>query len=423
MNLWLGSIALFCIGSLFGSLNFLTTTIGMRCSGMSLMRMPLPVWAWFTTAVLSLLAFPVLLAAGILLFLDRNFGTSFFVPGGLVVAGQAVDHRGGSPLLWQHLFWFFGHPEVYIAILPGMGAVSQILAVFARKPVFGYRAMVFAIFAIGILGFFVWGHHMFVSGMSPYSAMAFSVLTLAIGVPSALKTFNWLGTLWGGQIRFTSAMLFAIGFVSVFVSGGLTGIFVAQTSLDLYLHDTFFVVGHFHMIMGVAAVFAIFAATYYWFPKMFGRMLHEPLGRLHFVLTLIGVYAMFVPMHVQGLMGHPRRYYDSTAYEFLAAAQPLHRLITWAAFATAIAQLLFLFNVAWSLRRGPRAPANPWDATTLEWTAASPPPYENFATLPVVHHGPYEYSVPGAKRDFIMQTDPPGAAPAASAGTNPTEAT
>jgi cytochrome c oxidase subunit 1 len=210
---------------------------------------------------------------------------------------------------------------------------------------------------------------MFVSGMSPYSAMAFSVLTLAIGVPSALKTFNWLGTLWGGQIRFTSAMLFAIGFVSVFVSGGLTGIFVAQTSLDLYLHDTFFVVGHFHMIMGVAAVFAIFAATYYWFPKMFGRMLHEPLGRLHFVLTLIGVYAMFVPMHVQGLMGHPRRYYDSTAYEFLAAAQPLHRLITWAAFATAIAQLLFLINVAWSLRRGPRAPANPWDATTLEWTS------------------------------------------------------
>jgi cytochrome c oxidase subunit 1 len=326
MNLWLISIALFCVGSLFGGLNFVATTIGMRCPGMSLMRLPLPVWGWFTTAVLALLAFPVLLAAGTLLFLDRNAGTSFFVPGGLVVAGKPVDHRGGSPLLWQHLFWFFGHPEVYIAILPGMGAVSQILSVFARKPVFGYRAMVYAIFAIGILGFFVWGHHMFVSGMSPYSAIAFSVLTLSIGVPSALKTFNWLGTIWGGQIRFTTAMLFALGFVSVFVSGGLTGIFLGQTSIDLYLHDTFFVVGHFHMIMGVAAVFAIFAATYYWFPKMFGRMLDERLGKAHFFSTLVGVYLVFVPMHAQGMMGHPRRYYDSTTYTYLAAAQPLHRL-------------------------------------------------------------------------------------------------
>src|SRR5678815_2250512 len=348
MNLWVISIAIFCVGSLLGALNFITTLLNMRTKGMSLMRMPLTCWAWFTTAVLALLSFPVLLGGGILLLLDRIAGTSFFIPSGLYVSGLLSGtnpnfplHTGGSPILWQHLFWFFGHPEVYIAILPGMGAVSQILSVFARKPVFGYRAMVYAIFAIGILGFFVWGHHMFVSGMSPYSAIAFSVLTLSIGVPSALKTFNWLGTIWGGQIRFTTAMLFAIGFVSVFVSGGLTGIFVAQTSLDLYLHD------------------AIFAATYYWFPKMFGRMLHEPLGRLHFVLTLIGVYAMFVPMHVQGLMGHPRRYYDSTAYEFLAAAQPLHRLITGAAFATAIAQLLFLTNVAWSLRRVPRVGGRP----------------------------------------------------------------
>jgi cytochrome c oxidase subunit 1 len=249
---------------------------------------------------------------------------------------------------------------------------------------------------------------MFVSGMSPYSAIAFSVLTLSIGVPSALKTFNWLGTLWGGQIRFTTAMLFALGFVSVFVSGGLTGIFLGQTSLDLYLHDTFFVVGHFHMIMGVAAVFAIFAATYYWFPKMFGRMLDERLGKLHFVLTLVGVYLVFTPMHAQGLMGHPRRYYDSTTYEFLTAAQPLHRLITVAALATAAAQLLFFANLLWSGKRGRRAVANPWEATTLEWTTASPPPYENFAELPVVFHGPYEYSVPGMARDHVMQNDPPG---------------
>src|SRR5262249_10636852 len=267
-----------------------------------------------TTAVLALLAFPVLLAGATLLLLDRTVGTSFFVPGGLIVAGHTVDHHGGSPLLWQHLFWYFGHPEAYLAILPGMGATSQILAVFSRKPVFGYRAMVGAIFAIGLLGFFVWGHHMFVSGMSPYSAIAFSLLTLAIGVPSALKTFNWLGTLWGGSLRLTSAMLFALGFVSLFVSGGLTGIALAQTSLDLYFHDSYFVVAHFPIIMGVAAVFAMFAATYYWYPKMFGRLMSERLGRVHFVLTLVGVYAIFVPMHVQGLMGHPRRYYDATAY-------------------------------------------------------------------------------------------------------------
>jgi len=409
MTLWIVSIALFCAGSVLSALNFLATTLGLRCKGMSMGRLPLTAWAWFTTAVIALLAFPVLLAGGILLLLDRNAGTSFFVPGGLVVAGKLIDHRGGSPLLWQHLFWYFGHPEVYIAILPGMGATSQILSVFARKPLFGYRAMVGALVAIGLLGFFVWGHHMFVSGMSPYSAIAFSVLTLIIGVPSALKTINWLGTIWGGNLRFTTAMLFALGFVSLFVSGGLTGIALGQTSLDLYLHDTFFVVGHFHIIMGVAAVFAMFAATYYWFPKMFGRLLHEGLGKVHFVLTLVGVYAIFVPMHIQGLMGHPRRYYDASNYSYLAAAQPWHVVITWAAVFTVAAQALFFFNILWSLRRGPRATANPWEATTLEWTTASPPPHDNFAADPVVYHAPYEYSRPGASRDYIMQNDPPGA--------------
>src|SRR5882724_11939706 len=301
MNLWIISIAIFCVGSLLGALNFITTLLNMRTRGMSLMRMPLTCWAWFTTAVLALLSFPVLLGAGILLLLDRLAGTSFFIPGGLYVSGILSGtnpsfpvHTGGSPILWQHLFWFFGHPEVYIAILPGMGATSHILSTFARKPIFGYRAMVFAIFAIGLLGFFVWGHHMFISGMSPYSAMTFSILTLSIGVPSAVKTFNWLGTLWGARIRFTTPMLFAIGFVSLFVAGGITGLVLGQTSLDLPLHDTYFVPAHFHLVMGVASIFGMFAATYFWFPKMFGRLMNEGMGKLHFFLTLIGAYAIFM---------------------------------------------------------------------------------------------------------------------------------
>src|SRR5205807_2932357 len=278
-TLWVISIAIFCGASLMGAINFIATTIDLRARGLSLMRLPLTCWTWLVTAILGLLGFAVLLAAGILLLLDRSAGTSFFIPAGLVVNDQIQNHKGGSPLLWQHLFWFFGHPEVYIAILPGMGVTSQVLSVFARKPIFGYRAMVYAMLGIGFLGFMVWGHHMFMSGMSPYSAFAFSLLTMAIGVPSAIKTFNWLGTLYKGRIRFYSPMLFAIGFVSLFVSGGLSGPFLAQPTLDIPLHDTYFVVGHFHLIMGVAAIFGIFAATYYWFPKMFGRMMNEGLGK------------------------------------------------------------------------------------------------------------------------------------------------
>ena len=403
-SLWVASILIFCVASLLGSINFLSTTIDMRAPGMTLTRMPLTVWAWFVTAILSLLAFSVLFAGGILLVLDRVAATSFFLPAGLVVSGEVQTHGGGSPLLWQHLFWFFGHPEVYIAILPGMGVVSHILANFSRKPVFGYRAMAFALCAIGFLGFLVWGHHMFVSGMNPYSGLTFSLLTVSIGVPSAVKTFNWLGTLWGGKIQFHSPMLFAIGFVSFFVTGGLSGIFLAQPAIDTELHATYYVVGHFHIVMGVAAIFGIFAATYYWFPKMFGRRMNESLGKFHFWLTFAGVYCIFMPMHFVGIAGGIRRYADATGATYLAALQPLHQFMTIAAFVTAAAQLIFFYNFFRSLKKGEAASANPWNATTLEWITASPPPSDNFGgRFPRVHRGPYEYSVPGATQDFLPQ--------------------
>jgi len=414
-SIWVISILVFCFGSLLGSINFISTTIDMRAPGMTLMRMPLTVWAWFVTAILSLLAFAVLLAGGILLVLDRSAGTSFFLPAGLVVNGEPLAHGGGSPLLWQHLFWFFGHPEVYIAILPGMGVVSHILANFSRKPVFGYRAMALALCAIGFMGFLVWGHHMFVSGMNPYSGLAFSVLTMSIGVPSAIKTFNWLGTLWGGKIQFRSPMLFAIGFVSFFVTGGLSGIFLAQPAVDTMLHATYYVVGHFHIVMGVAAIFGIFAATYYWFPKMFGRKMDETLGKLHFWLTFVGVYCIFMPMHFVGVAGGIRRYADSTGANYLAALQPLHRFMTFAAFITAAAQLIFFYNFFRSLRKGERASANPWNATTLEWITSSPPPPDNFGGhYPSVYREPYEYSVPGAHQDFLPQNLAPEDLPRAN---------
>src|SRR6201998_4851471 len=347
-DLWIISIAIFCIGALMGALNFITTTLDMRAKGMTLMRMPLTCWAWFITAILGLLAFGVLLSAGILLLMDRNLGTSFFVPLG-TVNGVRTGHKGGSPLLWQHLFWFFGHPEVYIAILPAMGLCSQLLSVFSRKPIFGYKAMVYAMLAIGFLGFMVWGHHMFMSGMSPYTAFAFSIMTMGIGVPSAIKTFNWLGTMWGGRIRFSSPMLFAIGFVSLFVSGGLSGPFLAQPVLDIQLHDPYFVVGHFHLIMGVASIFGIFAATYYWFPKMFGRMMNETLAKLHFWLTFVGAYAIFMPMHYYGMSAGLRRYSQSTEVAYILKLLPLQRFITVAAFITIASQFVFLFNLFWSM--------------------------------------------------------------------------
>jgi cytochrome c oxidase subunit 1 len=409
-TLWVFSIAIFCGASLMGAINFIATIIDLRARGMSMMRLPLTCWSWFVTAILGLLGFAVLLAAGVLLLLDRMAGTSFFLPAGLVVNVQILNHSGGSPLLWQHLFWFFGHPEVYIAILPGMGVASQLLSTFCRKPIFGYRAMVYAILGIGFLGFFVWGHHMFMSGMNPYSAMAFSVLTMAIGVPSAIKTFNWIGTLWGAKIRFTTPLLYAVGFVSLFVTGGLSGIFLGQPSIDLYFHDTYFVVAHFHLIMGVASIFGIFVGTYYWFPKMFARKMNETLGKLHFWITFIGAYAIFGPMHYLGIAAHPRRYSELTGVKYLAALEPLQHFITIAALITIGGQLIFLFNFIWSLWKGERCTEeNPWQSTTLEWTIPSPPPHDNFGGKEVVvNYGPYEYAVPGAPRDYVMQTDPPG---------------
>ena len=405
-DLWVISIGLFCLGALMSALNFITTTLDMRAKGMSMMRMPLTCWAWFITAILGLLAFGVLLSAAILLLLDRNAGTSFYVPL-VIVNGIIAEHKGGSPLLWQHLFWFFGHPEVYIAILPAMGLCSQLVSVFSRKPIFGYKAMVYAMLSIGILGFMVWGHHMFMSGLSPYSAFAFSVMTMAIGVPSAIKTFNWLGTLWGGRIRFTPPMLFAIGFVSLFVTGGISGPFLAQPVLDIPLHETFFVIAHFHLIMGVASIFGIFAATYYWFPKMFGHMMDDTMAKTHFWISFIGTYAIFMPMHYTGMAALLRRYSQYTEVGYMHSLMPLNKFITYAAFVTIAGQFIFLFNLFWSMKYGKKAGDNPWEATTLEWTTATPPPHDNFGgRTPVVYNGPYEYSVPGAPRDYVMQTDP-----------------
>jgi cytochrome c oxidase subunit I len=401
-DLWLVSIGLFCVGTMMSAIGFIATTVKRRAPGMTWMRMPLPCWAWFVTAILILLAFSLLLLALVLLLLDRHAGTSFFVPAGLVVSGKAVEHSGGSPLLWQHLFWFFGHPEVYIAILPAMGITSHLLSVFSRKPVFGYKAMVGATLAIGGLGFMVWGHHMFVSGMNPYGGFAFSSLTTAIAVPSAIKVFNWLGTIYGGRIRFSTPMLFSIGFVSLFITGGLTGPLLAQPALDAYLHDTYFVVAHFHLIMGMAGLFAIFAATYFWFPRMFGRMMNERLGALHFWITLAGAYAIFMPMHLLGAAGHPRRYSELTGVQYVATTAPLQVFITVAAVVTVGGQAVFLLNLFWSIYKGPRAGANPWNCSTLEWRDAG---FGDRA--PTVEHGPYEYSVPGAEKDFVAQ-DAPG---------------
>jgi cytochrome c oxidase subunit I len=388
-------IGLFSIASLITAINMIATVIDERGPGMTLMRMPLTCWNWFVTAILSLLAFSVLLAALLLILLDRLGGTSFFIPAGLLVADETIRHSGGSPLLWQHLFWFFGHPEVYIAILPGMGIVSHLIANFSRKPVFGYRAMAWASISIAFFGLLVWGHHMFISGLNPYSAIAFSLLTMTIGAPSAIKTFNWIATAWNGALRLTTPMLFALGFVSIFVTGGLSGLFLGQPQIDAYFHDTYFVVAHFHLIMGIAALFGIFAATFYWFPLMFGRMMDERLGKLHFYLTFIGAYSTFLPMHFAGFAGNPRRYSDFTTFDFLAKVMPLQRWITFSAFFLASVQVIFLWNLFTSIRRGPAAPKNPWEATTLEWSDHDGPAVR----------GPYEYSQPGAARDYLMQND------------------
>ncbi len=405
-TLWLVAILILMISSLMGGLNFLTTIINMRARGLSMGRLPLTIWGIFITAILALLSFPVLMAALTMLLLDRTAGTSFFVPAGLLIGGQAVPHSGGEALLWQHLFWFFGHPEVYILILGPMGIVSDVISTFSRKPIFGYTAMVLSLASIGFLSFLVWGHHMFVSGMNPMLGATFTISTMIIAIPSAIKTFNWLTTLWQGRIRFTTALLFAVGFVSLFVTGGLSGIFLAASPVDLYFHDTYFVIAHFHFVMAAAALFAIFAGTYYWFPKFFGRMMNEALGKIHFALTFLGIYATFYPMHFLGTHGMSRRLYTPSTYPFLASVQPLDVFISISAFVLGAAQLIFIYNFFHSMLRGPRAERNPWQANTLEWTADSPPPHGNWTTLPVVYRWPYDYSVPGAADDYLPQTVP-----------------
>ncbi|HEY0702315.1 MAG TPA: cbb3-type cytochrome c oxidase subunit I [Candidatus Acidoferrales bacterium] len=404
-NLWAISIAIFCIASLLGALNFISTTLDLRTKGMSLSRMPFCSWAWFITSIIALLAFAVLLPACILLILDRTAGTSFFIPAGLVLSDKLQPHSGGSPLLWQHLFWFFGHPEVYIAILPSIGIVATILPVFARKPLLGARAVVGSMIAIGFLSYMVWGHHMFVSGMNPFSADLFSVPTLIITIPATILTLLLLGTVYGAKMRFTSAALFCLGFISVFISGGISGFFLAQPSLDTILHATYFVVAHFHFVMAVASIFGVFAGTYFWFPKMTGRMMSEPLGKLHFWLTFIGVYAIFMPMHYLGLAGNIRRY-SAFVDDFMIPLIPVHKFITIVALLTGAAQLIFLYNLIHSRFRGAIASENPWEATSLEWSTSSPPPFDNFGGRHlIVYNGPNEYGTDGPQ-DYIMQTSP-----------------
>jgi cytochrome c oxidase subunit 1 len=402
-NLWIISLLILGVSSLMGSINYITTIINMRAPGMTYFRMPLTVWSLFITAILLLLALPVLTAALAMLFFDRVAGTSFFLPEG-----------GGEPLLWQHMFWFFGHPEVYILVLPAMGVTSDILSTFSRKPIFGYHAMAFSMMAIAFLSWIVWGHHMFVSGMNPLLGTAFMMTTMVIAVPSAIKVFNWLGTLWGGSIRLTSPMLFALGFVSNFLIGGLSGIFMASTPVDIFIHDTYYIVAHFHYVVA-GIVFALFAAVYYWFPKMFGRKMNEGLAKIHFVLTYIFFNGAFFPMHFLGVAGHMRRIYNPTQYEFLMPVQHWNVFITVSALLLGASQFIFLWNFVWSLVAGKKAEQNPWQANTLEWSAPTPPPHGNFEVQPVVYRGPYEYSSPDVKEDWLPQDKDLGAGAAARA--------
>jgi cytochrome c oxidase subunit 1 len=395
-------------------LNYVVTVLQGRTRGMTLMRMPLTVWAIFTATILALLAFPALFVACIMMLLDKILGTSFFMPA-LVELGQQLQYRGGSPILFQHLFWFFGHPEVYIVALPAFGIVSDLIATHARRNIFGYRMMVWAIVAIGALSFIVWAHHMYVSGMNPYFGFFFATTTLIIAVPTALKVYNWVLTLWRGDIHLTVPMLFAIGFIVTFVNGGLTGLFLGNALVDVPLSGTMFVVAHFHMVMGVAPILVVCGGIYHWYPKITGRMFNDALGKFHFWMTFLGAYLIYFPMHYLGLLGIPRRYAEFADSPLVTpGVERLNEFISVAAFVVGAAQFVFLFNLIWSLFKGERAPSNPWHATTLEWqTAETPPGHGNFGKeLPVVYRWAYDYSVPGAKEDFIPQNQAPAARPA-----------
>ncbi|RYZ00687.1 MAG: cytochrome c oxidase subunit I [Chitinophagaceae bacterium] len=408
MDLWIVSMALFVVSSLLGGLNYIATILNMRTKGMSMTRLPLTIWALFFTAILGVLSFPVLFSGFILLLFDRHLGTSFYLSD-IVVAGQVLPNEGGSAILYQHLFWFLGHPEVYIIILPAMGLVSEVMSVNARKPIFGYMAMVGSIFAITILAFLVWAHHMFVSGLNPFLGAFFVLLTLLIAIPSAIKVFNWITTIWRGNLRFTPAMMFAIGFVSLFISGGLTGIWLGNSTLDIHLHDTYFVIAHFHIVMGVSAFFGMFAGVYHWFPKMFGRYLNNTLGYIHFWATLIGAYLIFWPMHYQGMAGVPRRYLDFRLWSSFNHFNDLNIFITIVSIIVFAVQLMFVFNFFYSIFKGRKVRSlNPWASASLEWTTPINPGHGNWpGEIPEVHRWAYDYSKDG--RDFIPQTEPLGA--------------
>lgn len=411
MTLWLVSMAIFVASSLIGSLNYIVTVLNLRTAGMSMTRLPLTVWAFLVTAILGVLSFPVLFSAVLLLLMDRMAGTSFYLSD-IIVSGEMLTQHGGSPLLYEHLFWFLGHPEVYIVLLPALGLSSEIISTNSRKPIFGYRAMIGSILAIGFLSFIVWAHHMFVTGMNPFLGSVFVFTTLLIAIPSAVKVFNYLTTLWKGSIVYTPAMLFAIGLVSTFITGGVTGIILADAALDITTHDTYFVVAHFHVVMGLSAVFGMFGGVYHWFPKMFGKMMNTRLGYVHFWLTFISAYGVFFPMHFVGLAGAPRRYYDYSVYgEFdtdsFEMIMDLNVIITVFAIIAALAQFVFLFNFFYSIFRGQKAVQNPWNGTTLEWTTPVEHVHGNWpGELPTVYRWPYDYSKPGAEQDFIPQTVP-----------------
>jgi len=411
MTLWLIAMVFFIASSLMGGINYITTVINLRTKGMAFSRLPLTIWAFFLTAVIGLLSFPVLFSAALLLVFDRSFGTSFYLSD-IYINGEALPNTGGSAVLYQHLFWFLGHPEVYIVLLPALGITSEVIATNSRKPIFGYKAMIISMLGITILSFVVWAHHMFVSGLNPFLGSIFMFLTLIIAVPSAVKVFNYLTTLWRGNLRFTPAMLFSIGLVSFFISGGLTGIFLGNSAIDIQLHDTYFVVAHFHLVMGAASFFGMMAGVYHWFPKMFGRMLDEKLGYIHFWLTFVGVYLVFFPMHYIGIAGFPRRYYSWTNFSFADMYTDLNMFVSVAAIITFFAQFIFIFNFFYSMYKGRKASANPWQSNTLEWTTPIHPGHGNWVgEIPSVYRWPYDYSKPGSKEDFIPQTVPLSATP------------
>ncbi|WP_201288477.1 cytochrome c oxidase subunit I [Sphingobacterium composti Ten et al. 2007 non Yoo et al. 2007] len=406
MTMWLASMTLFIISQVLGGVNYISTVLNMRTKGMDLWKMPLTIWSFFLTAIVGLLSFPVLVSAVVLLIFDRSAGTSFYLSD-LVVQGQILPNEGGSPILFQHLFWFLGHPEVYIVVMPALGLTSEVISTNSRKPIFGYHAMVYSLVGITVLSFIVWGHHMFVTGMNPFLGGVFMITTLIIAVPSAVKSFNYMATLWRGNIRFTPAMMFAIGMVSFFISGGLTGLFLGNAALDINLHDTYFVVAHFHLVMGSASIFGMLCGVYHWYPKMFGRMMNEKLGYFHFWLTFIGAYLVFFPMHFMGIDGVPRRYYSFTEFAFMEKWVSVNILVTWAAIIAGVGQLAFLVNFFGSIFRGKKATQNPWNSNTLEWTTPVEHIHGNWpGEIPTVYRWPYDYSKPGHNEDFIPQTVP-----------------